>query len=206
MTGKRTKSEDHKRAAVELEKLCKATTVTDTKGVHHLSWLLGWKTDVAYGEKPWTGPFCWPRGIKRSAFKHGPTITSKGCFVAEVSSRILEGRGKNAVAQFLSEKLVVPKIFFDARWPGRTTHVDVLAVDRSGAGDVHAVEIKVGKHHLATTLRDLIRIPAQFKYLAYFDRSGEKGLINPDSEPEDRLYAPDGMGRIGTICLYQEGP
>jgi hypothetical protein len=127
--------------------------------------------------------------------------------VAEVSSRILEGRGKNAVAQLFSQKLIVPKIFFDARWPGRTMHVDVLAVDRSGAGDVHAVEIKVSKHQLATTLRDLIRIPAQFKYLAYFDLTDEKkALFNPDSEPEDRLYAPDGLGRIGTICLYQEGP
>jgi hypothetical protein len=50
VTGKRSRSEDHKRAAVELEKLCRATK-TDTKGVHHLRWLLGWKTDVAYGER-----------------------------------------------------------------------------------------------------------------------------------------------------------
>jgi hypothetical protein len=51
LTGKRTKSEDHKRAATELEKLCRASKVTDTKGVHHLSWLLARKTDIAYGEK-----------------------------------------------------------------------------------------------------------------------------------------------------------
>jgi hypothetical protein len=72
---------------------------------------------------------------------HGHTIISKGCSVAELKSGILEGRGKNAVAQLFSKKLIVPKIYFDARWPNRMTHVDVLAVDRSGAGDVHVVEI-----------------------------------------------------------------
>lgn len=127
--------------------------------------------------------------------------------MAEMRSGILEGRGKNAVAQLLSQKLIVPKIFFDARWPSRTTQVDVLAVDRSGAGDVHAVEIKVSKHQLATTLRNLIRLPAQYKYLAYFSLSDEQEtLFTPDSERDGRLYARDGLGRIGTICLYQGEP
>lgn len=51
ITGKRSKSEDYRLAATELERLCKATQVTDRKGVQHLSWLLAMKTDVAYGEK-----------------------------------------------------------------------------------------------------------------------------------------------------------
>ena len=51
MTGKRNKSEDHKRAAADLEKLCKANKVTDRKGIHHLGWLLAKKTDIAYGAK-----------------------------------------------------------------------------------------------------------------------------------------------------------
>jgi hypothetical protein len=51
VTGRRTKSEDHKRATSDLEKLCRASEVTDRKGVHHLSWLLSRKTDIAYGEK-----------------------------------------------------------------------------------------------------------------------------------------------------------
>jgi hypothetical protein len=127
--------------------------------------------------------------------------------VAEIKSGILEGRGKNAVAQLFSQKLIVPKIFFDARWPGRTTHVDVLAVDRSGAGDVHVVEIAVNRHQLATTIRNLIRIPAQYKFLAYFSLSDEQDtLFTSDSEPDRRLYAPDGLGRIGTICLFQGDP
>jgi hypothetical protein len=51
VTGKRSKSEGHRRAAMDLERLCKANKVTDRKGVQHLSWLLARKTDVAYGEK-----------------------------------------------------------------------------------------------------------------------------------------------------------
>jgi hypothetical protein len=127
--------------------------------------------------------------------------------VAEMRSGILEGRGKNAVAQLFSQKLIVPKIFFDARWPGRTTRVDVLAVDRSGAGDVHVVEIAVSKHQLVTTIRHLIKIPAQYKYLAFFSLGDEQEtLLTYDSESDSRLYAHDGLGRIGTICLYQGEP
>lgn len=127
--------------------------------------------------------------------------------MAEMRSGILEGRGKNATAQLFSRKLIVPKIFFDAHWPSRTTHVDVLAVDRSGAGDVHVVEIVVNKRQLATTIRNLAKIPAQYKYVAFFSLSDEQEMLfTPDSELDNRLYAHDGLGRIGTICLYQGEP
>jgi hypothetical protein len=128
--------------------------------------------------------------------------------VPETRSRLLEGRGKNAVAQFLSEKLTVPKIFFDARWPSRTETVDVLAVDRSGAGDVHVVEITMNKQRVAATISTLMRIPSQYKYLAYFDPSGgyEEPLFDSASEPDKCLYAHDGLGRVGTVRLYQGEP
>jgi hypothetical protein len=51
VTGKRSKSGDHKRAALDLESLCRASKVKDRKGIQHLTWLLAWKTDIAYGEK-----------------------------------------------------------------------------------------------------------------------------------------------------------
>lgn len=120
---------------------------------------------------------------------------------------VLKGRGKNAIAQLLSNKLIVPKIFFDARWPNRTAHIDVLAVDRSGAGDVHVVEIAMNKRDFAATVRKLIRVPAQFKYLAYFSLGDEEEpLFNPLSEPDLRLYARDGLGRIGTISFCEGDP
>jgi hypothetical protein len=106
-------------------------------------------------------------------------------------------RVKNAVAQFLFGNLIVPKIFFDARWPPRKSHVDVLAVDRSGAGEIHIVEVKVGSSNLGHATQSLMEIPAHFKYLALFG--------NGSYRPADNvLYAPDGMGRIGVIQVRED--
>jgi hypothetical protein len=51
VTGRRSKSDDHKRAATDLERVCAVSKVTDRKGIQHLKWLLSSKTDVAYGER-----------------------------------------------------------------------------------------------------------------------------------------------------------
>jgi len=110
---------------------------------------------------------------------------------------ILEGRVKNAVARLLSQRLIVPKIYFDAHWPTRATHVDVLAVDRSGAGEIHVVQVVANGHPLPAALRNLMRIPAHYKYLAGFGSA-----LGPDK----RFYAPDGLGRIGTISLLRRNP
>src|ERR1700723_1836751 len=75
----------------------------------------------------------------------GLTITSRRFSVANkpvLSSEQEQGRAKNAVADLLSRQLIVPKVFFDAHWPSRKSRVDVLAVDRSGSGEVHVVEVK----------------------------------------------------------------
>ena len=106
-------------------------------------------------------------------------------------------RVKNAVARFLFGALIVPKIFFDASWPPRKgRRVDVLAVDRAGAGEIHIAEVKVGSSDLAEPIRRLAEIPAHFKYLALFN--------NGSYSPSDRsLYAPDGMGRVGVIQVRE---
>jgi hypothetical protein len=105
-------------------------------------------------------------------------------------------RVKNAVARFLFGALIVPKIFFDARWPSRKSEVDVLAVDRAGAGEIHIVEVKVGSSDLRDAVRSITAIPAHFKYLALFG--------NGSYHPSDRsLYAPDGMGRVGVIQVRE---
>ena len=108
-------------------------------------------------------------------------------------------RAKTAVAELLFRGLIVPKVFVDAHWPGTRRAVDVMAVDRSGSGEVHVVEVKVGTQPLATiekAVASLLRIPAHFKYLAVFD--------NKNYLPDERhLYAPDGMGRIGVIQVKE---
>jgi hypothetical protein len=105
-------------------------------------------------------------------------------------------RVKNAVAGFLFGALIVPKIFFDARWPPRKGRVDVLAVDRAGAGEIHIVEVKVGAGDLPNAVRSIAGIPAHFKYLALFGN----GSYYPSNES---LYAPDGMGRVGVIRVRE---
>ncbi|MGA2391231.1 MAG: hypothetical protein ABSF97_19890 [Candidatus Sulfotelmatobacter sp.] len=105
-------------------------------------------------------------------------------------------RVKNAVAHFLFGALIVPKIFFDAEWPSRKSGVDILAVDRAGAGEIHIVEVKLGSSDLPNCVRSIARIPAHFKYLALFG--------NGSYHPSDRsLYAPDGMGRVGVIQVRE---
>ena len=111
-----------------------------------------------------------------------------------------EARAKTAVAELLFRELIVPKVFVDAPWPGTRTVVDVMAIERSGTGDVHIAEVNVGAMPLAAVdkLKDaLLRIPAHFKYLAVFD--------NRSYLPDARwLYAPDGMGRIGVIQVKED--
>lgn len=105
-------------------------------------------------------------------------------------------RVKNAVANFLFGELIVPKIFFDAPWPPRKRRVDILAVDRAGAGEIRVAEVKVGSKDLAEAVRSMAGIPAHFKYLAVFG--------NPSFYPSDKsLYAPDGMGRVGVIQVRE---
>ncbi|MGB8580835.1 MAG: hypothetical protein WCD47_08435 [Candidatus Sulfotelmatobacter sp.] len=100
------------------------------------------------------------------------------------------------MAQFLFRELIVPKIFFEAQWPSRRSRVDVLAVDRAGAGEVHIVEVKVGGSDLGDAVRRIAGVPAHFKYLALFG--------NPSFYPSDKsLYAPDGMGRVGVIQVRE---
>lgn len=48
MTGKRGKYQDHKQAALELDKLRASNGVKDTEGIKHLEWLLAKKNAVAY--------------------------------------------------------------------------------------------------------------------------------------------------------------
>jgi len=109
-----------------------------------------------------------------------------------------QGRAKNAVADLLSRQLIVPKVFFDAHWPSRRSRVDVLAVDRSGSGEVHVAEVKRWRDLKVDLIERLMEIPAHFRYLALFD--------NPkNSRPRsDMLYSSDGIGRIGIIEVRED--
>jgi hypothetical protein len=115
----------------------------------------------------------------------------------QLSPEQQHSRVENAVARFLSNALIVPKIFFEAQWPSRQSRVDVLAVDRAGAGEIHVVQVKVGGGDLVRSLRFMTDIPAHFKYLALFQ--------NGKRVPAERdLYSANGMGRVGILQVRQD--
>jgi len=125
------------------------------------------------------------------------------------------GRVKNAIQNYLIHKLLVPKIYLDADWSG--AQVDVLAIDRAGVGDVHAVCIKPVRlsdgpanwqEHvtkaaiLVNECSDkLISLPGHFRYIALFSESSDLRRFQPSDALIQRLIASDGVGRIGILVV-----
>lgn len=129
-----------------------------------------------------------------------------------LTPRQREGRAINAVAELLRRTLSVPNIYLEP--PAALIAADVLAVDRAGAGDLHAVETKLFDKKLIpgprTRLLEIIRsahrmlmsMPAHFRYLAI-------SIENFEALHEELsnlgLYARDGIGRIGMITITEKG-
>jgi len=133
------------------------------------------------------------------------------------------GRAKNAVMFYLERNLIVPKIYVDADWSGR--HVDILAIDRDGVGDVHAVLLIPRKYLIDGSIdlaqewiveKDILdtrfqSIPAQYKYMGLVDLEGSRqnaGLELTASVTE-KTFSPDGLGRVGFLkvgALSNEEP
>ncbi|MFZ0708363.1 MAG: hypothetical protein WAM71_22375 [Candidatus Korobacteraceae bacterium] len=116
----------------------------------------------------------------------------------KLSYEQMESRGKNAVADLLARKLLLPKIFFEARWPSRSSAADVLAIDRAGAGDIYLVEVAAANKVLDDLIERLKIQPAHYKYMALISSAGN---YRPR---EGALYAPNGMGRIGVLLLEED--
>jgi hypothetical protein len=121
--------------------------------------------------------------------------------------------------------LPVPNIYLEP--PSSLIAADVLAVDRGGAGDLHAVEIKLLNkaatppaprsskqsspegllRHAQTEVvrrahRQLMAMPSHFRYLAV--SAGSFDIWH--SELLDLgLYAEDGIGRLGLIAISEGG-
>ncbi len=143
-----------------------------------------------------------------------------------VTHRQQRGRVVNAVAEILRKKLLVPNIYLETH--SHSLAVDVLAVDRAGAGDLHAVSIKLendfkmerGKKpadpkalnelnrewraHFRKRIGEvrgrLMSLPAHYRYLAIEKESCDSVM----GELGD-LYSPDGIGRIGIISINDQG-
>jgi hypothetical protein len=132
----------------------------------------------------------------------------------KLTLRQREGRAVNAVAELLRRTLSVPNIYLEP--PASLISADVLAVDRGGAGDLHAVEIKLQEATIASILnpprarqdmlqiahRQLMSMPVHFRYLAI---AAENFDVLHGHLSNLGLYADDGIGRLGIIRITEKG-
>jgi hypothetical protein len=122
------------------------------------------------------------------------------------------GRAVNAVQEFFVHKLLYPKVYLDTDWSGNK--VDVLAIDRTGVGDVHAVRMvpvesdgEPDWQFLVTKAAILVNdqiellcsLQAQYRYIALISFSSGVERFYPSAELIRRMLAKDGVGRIGIL-------
>ena len=122
------------------------------------------------------------------------------------------GRAKNLIQEYFIRKLLFPKVYLDVEFNGR--HVDVLAVDRFGAGDVHTVNIVYSgtdvENALETAIANSRGIPPakvipHFIYTAIVNESAVVGGFTPSERILTDTFAEDGIGRIGILYVDLAG-
>jgi hypothetical protein len=122
------------------------------------------------------------------------------------------GRAQNVLQDFLVNRLYIPKIYLDADWNG--LQVDLLAVDRAGVGDVHAVRMMplgagisvtaafvLIDNNMSNEVFDLNITPCHFRYLAIVSDDPETSRFDPKDPASPKLFAKDGVGRIGIVYV-----
>lgn len=122
------------------------------------------------------------------------------------------GRAKNALQDYLVRKLVFPKVYLDADWNGEL--VDVLAIDREGSGDVHAVRMvpPQGKYSedgamvkIAGIVSDSIEkfkfLPSHYRYVAVISGDPDNRRFSPSDPILHGSFADDGVGRVGVLYV-----
>lgn len=147
----------------------------------------------------------------------------------KLTPRQREGRAINAVAELLRKTLSVPNIYLEP--PATLIDAEVLAVDRAGAGDLHAVEIELApalspgkarrgkpssqeelnaryagflpyREIIGSHHRRLMAMPAHYRYLAIPVESYDVAF---NTLVQNGLFHPDGMGRLGIIVIAERG-
>jgi hypothetical protein len=119
------------------------------------------------------------------------------------------GRAKNAVQDYLAFKLLFPKVYLDAEFNGKK--VDVLAIDREGTGDVHAVYIVYQgtdvDNALETVVANIITPPPPAKILPHFiyaavvNNGPGASRVVLSEQIIQRSFAEDGVGRVGILYV-----
>lgn len=111
----------------------------------------------------------------------------------------IELRARDAVARLLIRRLMVPRIYFEADWPGLSdARIDVLALDRDGVGDAHLVEIRSTAKEALVAAPRLLEAKAPYRWIAFpqgtEDEQSMLALVS-----QEPLYRDGQAGRIGVI-------
>jgi hypothetical protein len=114
------------------------------------------------------------------------------------------GRAKNFLQEYMIRKLLIPKVYLDAEWNG--SQVDVLAIDRAGVGDVHAVYIVYQGSDVQGALETVVAtlgshsIP-HFLYSAVVKGGTDSRKFAPPEHILQKSLADDGVGRVGILYV-----
>lgn len=129
--------------------------------------------------------------------------------MTEVQERQQRGRAMNAVQEFLVHRLLFPKVYLGAEFNGKK--VDVLAIDREGTGDVHAVYIVYQGADVENALETVVanavtpptpaRILPHFLYAAVVNDGPSASKYVPSEQIIQRSFAEDGVGRMGILYV-----
>jgi hypothetical protein len=123
------------------------------------------------------------------------------------------GRAKNSIQSFLIRKLLIPKVYLDVNWNG--WKVDVLAIDRAGVGDIHAVRLVAWEpghrdnnghssyleRAISAEIESFAGFPGHFRYLAIVCSEPKKQQWIPSKGIKSQSLAADGVGRVGILYL-----
>jgi hypothetical protein len=115
----------------------------------------------------------------------------------------LELRALDPVGRCLIRRLMVPRIYYDADWPGLADgRVDLLAIDRDGVGDAHLVEIRRDAAVALACAPRLLTARAPYRWIAFL-----RGTEDGDSElalvSQTPLYQAGVAGRVGVIEIVE---
>jgi hypothetical protein len=115
----------------------------------------------------------------------------------------IELRAQNPVAHCLIRQLIVPRIYFEADWPGMEgDRVDVLAIDRDGVGEAHIVEIRRQAAEALAVIPRLLAARAPYRWIAFL-RGTEDEASGEALASQQVLYPTDTSGRIGVIEIVE---
>jgi hypothetical protein len=122
-----------------------------------------------------------------------------------------KGRAKNLIQDYLIHQLLFPKVYLDAEFNGKK--VDVLAIDREGTGDVHAVYVTYQGTHVENALEVSLaniaanagippaKIVPHFLYAAVVNGGPGTSKYAPSEEIIQKSFAEDGVGRMGILYV-----